>query len=80
MTDDEFREYVGQFVEVRFVDGRTAVGQLLEGEALLLRRPHQYGLEIAPANVTDGPTWLGIPSAAVVESIRVLERPPEIID
>jgi hypothetical protein len=80
MTDQELQQYAGQLVEVRFIDGRTVIGELVEGEALLQLRPTRYTLKMPPANVSDGPTLLNIPSAGEVESVRLIEQQPEMID
>jgi len=73
MTEQELQRYAGQFVEVRFVDGRTAVGELIEGTALLQLRPHRFTLIMSTQSDSDDHLELNIPSAAVVESIRALE-------
>ncbi len=80
MTDEELQQYAGQLVEMQFVDGRTAIGELIAGEALLQLRPKRYTLKMPPANVSDGPTLLNIPSAGEVDSIRAIEQQPEMID
>jgi hypothetical protein len=79
MTDAELREFVDQFVEVRFVHGKTVMGRLsVERHRPMLTTP--YAVELPPAAENEGATWFGIPDAAVVEWARRLPELPETID
>lgn len=80
MTDSELKQYAGQLVEAKLVDGRTLVGALVVGGDAQIVINQPYALKLLQANLDEGPTWIGIPSAAVVKSVRVLENLPEALD
>jgi len=80
MTDEELAQYLGQWVEVRFRDGRTTIGKLAAGELAAPASPGTLAIEIPPAAVSQGPTWLPIVDVSEIEAVRAIERPPETID
>jgi hypothetical protein len=74
MTEQELHQYIGERVEVRFTSNETLVGKLVTGGEFEMLEPRPYALEIPPANINEQITWLPIPDASVIESIRIIER------
>ena len=78
MKDAELRQYAGQWVEARLVDGSVLIGRLLVDEpSFLLRSP--FEIEQPAANPDAAPPRISI-EALIVESVRVIGGPPETSD
>jgi hypothetical protein len=73
MTDEELRPYLGRRVSVQFTNGDVVSGRLVVGEAhLVLSQP--YAIEMPGRSPGEGPSWLGVPHASVIVSIRALDE------
>jgi hypothetical protein len=79
MTDEELRPYVGRQVELKVVSGVVFAGELTADEArVALGVP--YAIKSLHRSQTVGvlePSYEGIPDAAAVEWVRILQQQPD---
>jgi hypothetical protein len=79
VTNEELSQYVHRAVELRFGDGRTVIGELVDDEAqIAIGMP--FAIKQPEAASDAGPTWIGIADAARVEWVRIIGALPETLD
>jgi hypothetical protein len=80
MRDEELRQYASQQVELKLVSGIVLAGKLMvEGDArITLGMPYAIrSLHRSSAVGVLEPSYEGIPDAAAVEWVRILEQQPD---
>ncbi|MEO6835962.1 MAG: hypothetical protein ABI231_08660 [Candidatus Tumulicola sp.] len=72
MTDEELRPYLGRRVSVGFTNGDVLSGRLVVGEEHLVHG-QPYAIEILGRSPGESSSWLGLPHASAIVSIRALD-------